>query len=390
MIGPLTTLSGTQSKLRRLWQAAGFLLAACWVATSSFAADERPVRAHIGYGAEHPLAQSGWRAFLNRLSQERAAPKLALFLNGPPPDDPAAIENLGRGDYAFGAAALPAFTNDFPYTALLSEQGLAGGADELAAAAAATELLAIDCIGCQRAFAAKRIVFLGGYSAARYVLLSRSRANSPMAFRGLAALTPGSAWDRLIGSLGGVVREEEGDAGDLFAKGAIGAAITTPMELSDPDVWAHARHALIAPLGAYRGGGAFLASAGYWGRMTAKGRRAVMNATADGIVGVVWGFQNMADAAMRAAAARGLTVDAPTPELAEAMRIAIAADNRRVAETAGERFGITDAAAFLDRFLLLYDKFAVLLANVRDPASASQVLRQEIFDRIDVNRYGME
>ncbi len=353
------------------------------------AADEPPARAHIGYGADHPLTQSGWRAFADRLGREKSAPKLSLFLNGPPPDDPAAIDNLGRGDYAFGAAALPTFADAFPYSALISELGLAGGDDELAATAAATEIIAIDCPGCRAAFQARRVVFLGSYGAARYVLLSRTRANTVAAFRGLSALTPGSAWDRLIGSLGGVVQNEFGDPGDLFAKGEIGAAITTPMDLSDPDVWAHARHALIGPFGAYRGGGAFLASAGYWRRLSPEARRAVFNAAAEGLVGVVWGYQNMADAALRAASAQGLTIDAATPELDEAIRAAIAADNGRVAETAGERFGIVDAAAFLDRFLFLYDKYAVLLSAVSDSNGAASVLRQEIFDRLDVRTYGM-
>lgn len=373
--------------------AAAFVVVAAMTVLASVspaaAATDRPARAHLGYGADHPLAQSGWRAFARSLAEQKSAPKLSLFLNGPPPDDVQAIDNLGRGDYAFGAAALPAFAEMFPYSALISELGLAGGEDELAAAAAATEILTIDCPGCRRAFAAKRVVLLGSYGAARYVLLSRSRANTIQSFRGLSALTPGSAWDRLIGRLGGSVREEYADAGDLFAKGEIGAAIATPMELSDPDVWSHARHALIAPLGAYRGGAAFLASAGYWRRLDVAARRAVLNAVADGMVGVVWGYQNMADAALRAASARGLTIDAATPELDEAMRRAIAEDSRLVAETAGARFGVHDAAAFLDRFLFLYDKFALLLAGAVDARGAAAVLRQEIFDRIDVKTYGI-
>lgn len=353
-------------------------------------AAEPPARAHIGYGPKHPLANAGWRAFLNRLEQEPSGPAVRLFLNGPPPDGPAAIDALARNDHAFGSAALSAFPDAFPYAALLAELGLAGGEDELAAAAAATELLALDCRLCLRAFADRGIVFLGAYSAARYILLSQEPATAPAAFAGLAALTPGSAWDRLVRSLGGVAIEEDGDAGDLFAKREIGAAITTPMELADPEVWSHVRHALIAPLGAYRGGGGFLASAEYWQALQPKERRAIMNAAADGMVGVVWGYQYLADQAIRTAAGRGLKVDAASPELAEAMRAAIAADTRRIADTASERFGVRDAPAFLDRFLLLYDKFAVLLSNAKDATEAAAVIRLEIFDRLDVNVYGME
>ena len=365
------------------------LLAGTLIVLSSPARAAEPARAHIGFGPDHPLAQSGWRAFGERLGKTKGAPKLSLFLNGPPPSDPAAIKSLGRNDYAFGAAALSAFPTAFPYAALLAELGLAGGEDELAAAAAATELLALDCVACRQSFFRRRVVFLGAYGAARYVMLSQEPANTVVAFRSLSALTPGSAWDRLIQRLGGRAHEEDGDPGDLLAKGAITAAIATPMELSDPDVWRHARYALKAPFGAYRGGAAFLGSAAYWQSLTPNERRAVLAATADGIVGVVWGYQNMADAALRAAAARGLQVDVATPQLDEAIRAAIAADNKLVAETAGERFVVRDAALFLDRFLLLYDKFAVLLSTARDAPSAAAVLKREIFDRIPVETYGL-
>jgi TRAP-type transport system periplasmic protein len=365
------------------------LLAATLIVLSSPARAAEPARAHIGFGPDHPLAQSGWRAFGERLDKTKGAPKLSLFLNGPPPSDPAAIESLGRNDYAFGAAALSAFPTVFPYAALLAELGLAGGEDELAAAAAVTELLALDCVACRQSFFRRRVVFLGAYGAARYVMLSQEQANTVVAFRSLSALTPGSAWDRLIQRLGGRAHEEDGDPGDLLAKGAITAAIATPMELSDPDVWRHARYALKAPFGAYRGGAAFMGSAAYWQSLTPNERRAVLTATADGIVGVVWGYQNMAAAALRAAAARGLQVDVATPQLDEAIRAAIAADNKLVAETAGERFAVRDAALFLDRFLLLYDKFAVLLSTARDAPSAAAVLKREIFDRIPVETYGL-
>lgn len=356
------------------------------------AADDAPeaVRAHLGYGADHPLAQSGWRAFVERLARETPPAKLDIFLNGPSPADVAAIENLGRGDYAYGAAALPAFPADFPHSALLAELGLAGGEDELAASAAATELLALDCPSCRADFAKQRVVFLGAYSAPRYVMIARQSTSAVDGFKGLVVGTPGSAWDRLVGVLGGVPASVDADAAELFASGEVDALIATPMRLADADIAQHARHVLAGRFGAYRGGAAFLASADHWSRLDAAGRRAAMNAAADGLVAAVWGYQNMADAALDAAVAGGLATAPASPELAEAIRQIVAADNRRIAATALERFGVDDAGPFLDRFLLLYDKFAVLLAGVTDAAAAAEVLRLEIFDRLDAGSYGLE
>lgn len=373
----------------RLW-AASLAIATGALAAPATAEDAvRNFRAHLGFGAEHPLAQSGWRAFVERLAKETPPAKLDIFLNGPAPTDAAAIENLGRGDYAFGAAALPAFPSDFPYAALLSELGLAGGEDELAASAAITELLAIDCIECQGAFQTKGLVFLGAYSAARYVMICRKPAAALDAFRGLKVATPGSAWDRLMAGLGAVADGQD-EAAARFAAGELDALIATPMRLADPAVANGARHVLAAPFGAYRGGAAFLASAQHWGQLGAGERRAAMNAAADGLVAAVWGYQNLADAALNAASAGGLSVSDASPTLADAIRRQVQADNSRIAATAFERFGVADGPAFLERFLLLYDKYAALLAGVADAPAAAEILRLEIFDRMDAASYGLE
>lgn len=376
--------------LRGFLAATALLLVAAMPAKSYGDETVERARAHIGFGADHPIVQRGWRAFLDRLAEEAPSAKLDIFLDGPAPDDARAIENLGRGDYAYGAAALPAFPSRFPYSALLAELGLAGGDDELAATAAATELMMFECPPCLEAFRQRRVVFLGAYSAARYVLISQGDVASVGAFNGLAVTTPGSAWDRLIGRLGGNVVAGSADANALIDEGKIAAIIATPLKLSAPEVSGFARHVLAAPFGAYRGAAAFLASADHWSGLTPARRRAALRAASDGLVAGVWGYQNMADAALSAAAARGIVIAPAPPNLADAIRSAIADDSRRVAATAKERFGVDDADAFLDRFLLLYDKFAVILADVNDAAAAAAVLRQEIFDRVDINRYGLE
>ena len=369
-----------------------FLLASCIAigCSSATRAEDNSARAHIGFAATHPLTQAGWRTFAERLKKEPDAPKLKIFLNGPAGDDFSAIENLARGHYEFGSAALPAFPEVFPHTALISELGIIGGDNELAAAAAITELLMADCSLCQKIFKKQRIVFLGAYSSARFVLLSYDRLNTPFAFQGLATLTPGSAWDRLIVSLGGKISEDYSDASDLFARGEISATIAMPLELSNPAVKAHTRNVLIAPLGSFRGGAGFLASASYWQNLTPKARRAILNAASDGIVSTVTAYHAISEAALEKAKSEGLTIDTASPDLVEKMQNHIQTDILGIAQTAQERFGIVDAANFIDRFSYLYDKFAGLLTQAQSSQQSAQVLREQIFDRLDVLKYGVE
>ena len=337
---------------------------------------------------KHPLVKAGWYSFSEKLKTEEDAPKLKVFLNGPAGDDFSAIENLARGHYQFGSAALPSFPETFPHAALLAEMGLVGGGNELAATAAITELLAIQCKPCAQIFDRQGIVFLGAYGAAPFVILSYDALNTPLAFQELTTLTPGTAWDRLIISLGGKVTQDFSDAGDLFARGEISAAIATPLELSNPAVKAQTRNILSAPLGAFRGGGAFLASASYWRQLSAEARGSILNALPSAIVSTSIEYKRISDLAIEEAKAEGLIVSQATQDLATKIHQHAENDLSDIIQTAENRFGLTNASEFASQFLSLNQKFEKLLAKTQTEEEAAQILKAEIFDQLKRSKYG--
>ena len=351
-------------------------------------AEEPSARAHLGFSAKHPLVKAGWYSFSEKLKTEEDAPKLKVFLNGPAGDDFSAIENLARGHYQFGSAALPSFPETFPHAALLAEMGLVGGGNELAATAAITELLAIQCKPCAQIFDRQGIVFLGAYGAAPFVILSYDALNTPLAFQELTTLTPGTAWDRLIISLGGKVTQDFSDAGDLFARGEISAAIATPLELSNPAVKAQTRNILSAPLGAFRGGGAFLASASYWRQLSAEARGSILNALPSAIVSTSIEYKRISDLAIEEAKAEGLIVSQATQDLAAKIHQHAENDLSAIIQTAENRFGLTNASEFASQFLSLNQKFEKLLAKTQTEEEAAQILKAEIFDQLKRSKYG--
>ncbi|MFZ9013104.1 MAG: hypothetical protein ACO23H_01455 [Alphaproteobacteria bacterium] len=376
-----------EGALKLLWcsvLASTISLAICTVAR----AENPSARAHLGYSMKHPLVKAGWYSFSEKLKTEEDAPKLKVFLNGPAGDDFSAIENLARGHYQFGSAALPSFPETFPHAALLAEMGLVGGGNELAATAAITELLAIQCKPCAQIFDRQGIVFLGAYGAAPFVILSYDALNTPLAFQELTTLTPGTAWDRLIISLGGKVTQDFSDAGDLFARGEISAAIATPLELSNPAVKAQTRNILSAPLGAFRGGGAFLASASYWRQLSAEARGSILNALPSAIVSTSIEYKRISDLAIEEAKAEGLIVSQATQDLATKIHQHAENDLSDIIQTAENRFGLTNASEFASQFLSLNQKFEKLLAKTQTEEEAAQILKAEIFDQLKRSKYG--
>jgi TRAP-type C4-dicarboxylate transport system substrate-binding protein len=376
-----------EGALKLLWcsvLASTISLAICTVAR----AENSSARAHLGYSMKHPLVKAGWYSFSEKLKTEEDAPKIKVFLNGPASDDFSAIENLARGHYQFGSAALPSFPETFPHAALLAEMGLVGGGNELAATAAITELLAIQCKPCAQIFDKQGIVFLGAYGAAPFVILSYDALNTPLAFQELTTLTPGTAWDRLIISLGGKVTQDFSDAGDLFARGEISAAIATPLELSNPAVKAQTRNILSAPLGAFRGGGAFLASASYWRQLSAEARGSILNALPSAIVSTSIEYKRISDLAIEEAKAEGLIVSQATQDLAAKIHQHAENDLSAIIQTAENRFGLTNASEFASQFLSLNQKFEKLLAKTQTEEEAAQILKAEIFDQLKRSEYG--
>src|SRR3546814_18971325 len=93
------------------------------------------------------------------------------------------------------------FPEQFPFTGYLTQLALVGE-DGLAAAAAMTELLLLHCPPCSDEFLGQNLVFLGTYSAAPYVLMSKQPIGAPPALQGRHIYAPGSLWDRWVADLG--------------------------------------------------------------------------------------------------------------------------------------------------------------------------------------------
>src|SRR3546814_4004771 len=65
-----------------------------------------------------------------------------------------------------------------------------------------TELLLLHCPPCSDEFLGQNLVFLGTYSAAPYVLMSKQPIGAPPALQGRHIYAPGSLWDRWVAALG--------------------------------------------------------------------------------------------------------------------------------------------------------------------------------------------
>ena len=335
---------------------------------------------------QHPAVAVGWTNLGQALAPEI---KLELRLSGPRLGTPEALEALARGQHQAGIVPLASYPKAFPYWALLGEMFMVGRAP-LAAAAAITELVMLECVLCQENLARQKLVFLGTYGAGEYGLIAPKPAVEARHLTGRTIATPGSLWDRLAVYLGSTAAGSLPDPRQALAAGEVTALIDVPSALLSPPLAGHAIAYTRLPLGGYRGASPLTINRNAWAELSAGQRERVFAAAAASLVQITAAYQRKEAAALAAASRNGATVATGSQLLQDGIRAFAANDLLGLVAVAEERFGVSDAGAFSQRLKQIFDKYATLLAPPVEESAAIALLQSEILDRLDAETYGLE
>ncbi len=334
----------------------------------------------------HPVVAIGWTNLQKALAPEI---DLELRLHGPRLGTPEALEALARGQHQAGIVPLASYPKAFPYWALLGEMFMVGR-DPLAAAAAITELVMLECTLCQENLARQKLVFLGTYGAGEYGLIAPAPLRETRQFAGQVIATPGNLWDRVVARLGATPAGAVQNPRSALAQGEATALIDVPSALRDPHLAGHAIAYTRLPLGGYRGASPLTINRNAWAELTGDQRQRVFAAAAASIVQITAAFRANEAAALAAASRQGVVVADGDQLLKDRIRNFAADDLTGLIATAEQRFGVADAGPFAERLKELFDKYATLLAPPTGEAAAIALLQSEIFDRLDPETYGLE
>lgn len=335
---------------------------------------------------QHPAVAIGWANMQKALAPQI---ELELRLQGPRLGTPEALESLARGQHQAGIIPLASYPKDFPYWAMLGEMFMIGH-DPLAAAAAITELVMLECEVCLENLARQKLVFLGTYGAGRYGLIAPRPLAKASSFKDQIIATPGSLWDRMAKQLGGKAAGAVSAPRKALALGEVTALIDIPSALLDPNLAGHAIAFTRLPLGGYRGASPLTINRNAWAELDGGQRKRLFRAAAASLVQITAAYQASEEAALAKARQNGATIADGDPLLQDRIRSFADSDLAKVTANAEARFGITDAPEFAMRLKELFDKYATLLAPPLDEAAAISLLQAEIFDRLDPETYGLE
>ncbi|APZ55239.1 C4-dicarboxylate TRAP transporter substrate-binding protein [Salipiger abyssi] len=145
------------------------------------------------------------------------------------------------------------------------------------------------------------------------------------------------------------------------------------------------------PLGSNATGGYYM-NEDFWAERTPEERRAMFKALSRATARSMIGYQAKVDQAWEAAEAAGVALNEPS----EADMAALAEFNEafiaKLAQSEMDKRGIDDPTQLIDDMVAAMDKWKGLLEEVdtTDLDAVTALLDQEIFDRIDVETYGLD
>lgn len=346
------------------------------------------VRAAVGLPSTHPVVAEGWRTFEQvATGAPDSGLKFRLFINGAVLGASGGLEPLAQGDADLGLVVPARYPEQFPFTGYVTELALASE-NGMAAAAAMTEQMLLGCQPCADEFLGQGLVFLGTYSAAPYVLISKTRIDTPAALKGRNVLTPGSIWDRWIASLGArpVHQAALGAAVSGVVPPVPDASIDVALSLNQPNTPQGPRFVTQLRLGGYRGASPFTVNRSFWRALSTRQRALLLDGAAAGIVAATDAYEEQARSAIAGAADKGVTVVTPDAALERLVRGIAEQDGERAAGVAREREGIVDADDILAQYRALYAKYDGLFRTATDEDRV-RILSREIYDKIDAGRF---
>ena len=348
------------------------------------------IRASVALPSHHPVVAAGWERFQGEVA-EQAGSKLTfrLFVDGAMVPSARTLKALERGEVDMAFLATPEYPDEFPYAAFIAAFSMISK-EGLAAAAAVTDLVLLRCTACREEFARRNLIFLGTYSAAPYLLMGREAMSSGSSLAGRRVWSPGTPWDGSLRALSASPTRTENAPSEALATGAADAVIDVPMALRQPRLAQQVKAVTLLPLGGYRGASPFTLNRDFWRKMTPYQRSVLLAAAPAGLVAATIAYEDDAQNALRDAETRGVHLQPADESLTGLVESAADQTLRRFGASIEARLGVSDGAELIAAYRELYAKYIRLLGQAPVFEDAVEILRREIFSKLDPASFGLE
>ncbi|MDO5604158.1 MAG: C4-dicarboxylate TRAP transporter substrate-binding protein [Paracoccus sp. (in: a-proteobacteria)] len=315
--------------------------------------------------------------------------KFEIYSGGSLLPAPNTMQGIADGVVHLGVV-YPGYTpSELPLSNVVNDTAFVSD-DDFAAALAWTELgLTNDHI--RGEWSKNGGIFLGGYSTPVYNFICMRKITSPESARGLKIRTAGGAQARWVEALGAVpVSVPIGDVYSGLERGSIDCTMSDPTNLDKGNkFWEVAKSVNTLPMGVVVGA-TYVVSKQFWSDLDAADRRLMLDHMAMGIARQQVAYHIGVQEALKGSLERGLTVEAPTPEMQQRLNSFNEELKSDLAQREMAERQIEDPSELIENFLTLEAKWKELMKDVdrTDPDAVAVIVRENLYDGLDPETLG--
>lgn len=282
--------------------------------------------------------------------------------------------------------------SELPITNVLADMSLYNS-DIYVTLAASTEV-SFNNKAIQAEYKKVGVVYGGGYSTSPYLLLCRTKIESLADLKGKRLRMPGSLWDRWAVSLGAVsVNVPSSEIFTGLERGTLDCGVNPLESLKSRSWWDVSKYVLDLPLGVYLSGPMWGYNPGFWKGLKPEQRAMLLDNSARASVRSSIAYLKNTVDTEKEMGAKGVTMLKPTADLKAASDKFIAADAKELGKISQQKFKVDLAVAegVINEYKAAVAKWEKLFAGVdpMDEQKRYEILKKELFGKVDVNTYGL-
>lgn len=348
--------------------------------------------ASIWFPDSHPLTRFGyidWAKDLSAATGGKLAPK--VFAGTALLDPASHLSGIRDGIAQVGYHAGTFTPSELPVDAVLAQLAFSYS-DYFVSAFAITDMNMTDDEALAQ-WKANGVVYGGGYSTVPYALMCTTQVKSLGDLQGKRVRMPGSAHSNWATSVGAVpVNVASSEMYNGLEKGQLDCASNGANEMKTRSLWEVAKYTTLSRLGVFYSGFEYGFNKDFWSGLSAEDRRAVLDSIAVAMVRTGIGYEKVVEEIVAEAPSHGVTIVEPAEDFSASVAAYRAAAREQAVALGRDQFKLPNPEALIARFEDRIAKWEKLLADVdrTDEAGLTEIVKRELFDKIDAAAYGVD
>ncbi|SDN99416.1 TRAP-type C4-dicarboxylate transport system, substrate-binding protein [Lutimaribacter pacificus] len=307
-----------------------------------------------------------------------------------------ANEGVKNGIADLATMLTPYFAAEYPRMNMLSEassvmalEGNESSVPAIAYAGMMTELVMLDCPSCQDEVKRQNQVSLGVAMTPPYLMACMTEITSAEELKGKRVRAGGAFWSRWVEAMEAVpVSLSINETFEALEQGVLDCSLGTAPDLDNFSLNEVVKHVY---LGAPSGMFPFPTNMNLnrWQGLSEEQRAVMLDASAELIAGLAWEYHLTGQQALEDVVSGGNELTEVSDDLRAKSRAFLQSDLDALAGAYKANFGMEGGDELVQKISALAPRWIELVEDVNGPDELAEILKREIFSKVDAKTYGM-